>query len=45
MRECVAQYIQCAVVDLHVHYRVNKCGCVNTNDDDDGAGDDDDDNV
>ena len=32
-------------MDLHVHYRVNKCGCVNTNDDDDGAGDDDDDNV
>ena len=31
-------------MDLHVHYRVNKCGCVNTNDDD-GAGDDDDDNV
>jgi len=44
MRECVAQYIKCAVVDLHVHFRVNKCGCVNTNDDD-GAGDDDDDNV
>ena len=31
-------------MDLHVHFRVNKCGCVNTNDDD-GAGDDDDDNV